>query len=108
MNRNTYYRPLNSNFESVDAVVYPQILLQFFRSRRGTHGYKVKGLKVLHEHLKQDHYLLCSCVPVDQYDNTGFQNWLNVDKTKPKAEPDTVVKLFHQYVVQVDYSQFSS
>ncbi|KAG0577762.1 hypothetical protein KC19_5G179600 [Ceratodon purpureus] len=30
VNQDTYYRPLNVNFESVDAVVYPRILLQFF------------------------------------------------------------------------------
>ena len=30
VSRGTYYQLVNSNFESVDAVIHPQTLLQFF------------------------------------------------------------------------------
>jgi hypothetical protein len=48
----TWYMPHVTNFESVDALVSPDIFVHFFTSKRGSHGYKVHGLMTLHAQLR--------------------------------------------------------
>ena len=67
----------------------------------------MNGLKALHKQLKQVNYKLCSCVPLDRYESTCFQNWLKADTKayKTKAEVNTPLTLMDQYVVlEVQYN----
>jgi hypothetical protein len=99
----TYCIPTSSNFQSVDAVVLRDVLLQVFTIKKGKkHGFKVQGLRNLHDVLGQKEYKLLSCVPAERYPHTHYQKYLTkggVDYTKS----DALLDLFVQYVVEVDF-----
>ena len=68
---NTYYR-FSENLKSIDALLNPDMLFQYFNYNTSTHGYNVKGLEEVHVVLQLLVYKLCSCIPINKYDKIGF------------------------------------
>jgi hypothetical protein len=99
-----YCQPKTKILQSVDAVIHPNKLLQFFHYTRGNHRYKVNGLRHLDAVLRKPRYELLSCVPADTYPSTGFQNFLyaNGKQVSPGYEKDLLGRM-DQYVVMVDF-----
>jgi len=115
----TYYYPKAGNFASIDAIVYPNRLLQFFNYSpnrllqffnysRGNHGYLVTGLEKVHAQLKQDKYEIWSCVPKAKYEGTGFQQWLNSGGVKYKQPLPPFLVKSEQHVIEVDYEKLAT
>lgn len=103
-----YCQPKKKNLQSVDAVILPDILLQFFHYTQGNHGYKIKGLQDLDDVLKKPRYRLYSCVPEDTYDSTGFQNFLDAKgKQVSEGYKEKLQGKMDQYVVMVDFKRYS-
>ncbi|KAG0606796.1 hypothetical protein M758_9G168400 [Ceratodon purpureus] len=99
----TYCYPKAGNLASIDAILYPNRLLQFFNYSRGDHGYLVTGLEKVHAQLQQDKYEVWSCVPKEKYKGTGFQLWLTSKGVKYKQPLPPFLEKFKQYVIEVDY-----
>lgn len=102
----TYYQPIRGNLQSIDVLVYPNLLLQYFSYNQGVHGYLVQGLVEAHAALKLKSYKVCSCVPKDKYDKTGWQPWRTTGKTEFKKNLPEVIRLLKQYVIEVDYEEY--
>ncbi|KAG0577285.1 hypothetical protein KC19_5G145100 [Ceratodon purpureus] len=104
-----YCQPSSLNCESADAVIVPDTLVQYFKYRKGNHGYKIHGLKELDNALNLKNYSLWSCVPPESYEETKYQNWVTTKGTKYKcmtSEEQGLVEKLHQYVVEVDYRKY--
>jgi hypothetical protein len=104
----TYYLPRRGNLQSIDALLYPDLLLQYFSYNQGVHGYLVQGVLDAHAALGLPQYKVCSCVPKDKYDKTGWQPWKNTGKTNFKKTLPEVIRLSEQYVIEVDYEKYGS
>jgi hypothetical protein len=103
-----YCEPMKTNLQSVDAVILPDILLQFFHYTQGNHGYKIKGLQDLDDVLKKPRYRLFSCVPADTYESTGFQNFLDAKGNQVSTGyNEKLQRKMDQYVVMVDFRRYS-
>ena len=59
----TYYQPGRGNLQSIDAVLHPDLLLQYFSYNQGVHGYLVQGVLDAHAALK---------LPRTNYHSTRF------------------------------------
>lgn len=80
MKPSTCYKPISCNFESVDAIIGPDLsidvprLVQVFKQKKGgqNRSYKLQGLKNMDDVLKSKKYELLSCVPPECYNETEF------------------------------------
>ncbi|KAG0603575.1 hypothetical protein M758_10G103900 [Ceratodon purpureus] len=105
----TYYYPKAGNFASIDAIMHPNRLLQFFNYSRGDHGYLVTGLEKVHARLGCDEYEVWSCVPKEKYEVTGFQSWLTSKGVKYKTNLlPTFLEKSDQYVIEVDFEKLGT
>lgn len=103
-----YCQPKKKNLQSVDAVILPDILLQFFHYTHGNHGYRIRGPRDLDDVLKKPRYRLLSCVPEDTYGSIGFQNFLDAKgKQISGGYKEKLQGKMDQYVVTVDFKRYS-
>ncbi|CAM6010516.1 unnamed protein product [Sphagnum balticum] len=91
-----------TNFESIDAVITPNRFFQMFKwtSNNSSQGYKVLALQQLDTVLGRAMYELHAVVPMQRYDETSFQRWIN--NGGGGGHVNNLLQKFEQYVVGVE------
>ncbi|CAG8634815.1 15358_t:CDS:2 [Funneliformis caledonium] len=105
---NKYYRPIQKNWESIDAIISPNVLFQM--TVGSTHPVKMNGLDKLCEKLggklgnnKISFYFV---LPKDQYVNFKKQNFHTADKKVARNIKRWINDRVRQYALEIDLSSW--
>ena len=104
----SYYWPRQENLKSIDAVLYLDLLLQFFNRIHSRHRYIVQGLQNAAKALDLTKLRVCACVPKDKHDRTGFQRWLKTSKINYIGPLPKLILDSEQYVIAIDFNKLMS
>ncbi|OQS01813.1 hypothetical protein THRCLA_21603 [Thraustotheca clavata] len=97
---NDYLKPIEKNFESVDAIVKPNLLFQMTCSQ--AHPCKQNGLhNVLNLLNNPEDPCLYFVVPLDRFDNFRYQNYTTAKDQDSKIIFQNVKKI-KQFVLEID------
>jgi hypothetical protein len=98
-----YYKPVEQNFPSIDAVIAPNKLFQMTIAK--THPIKMNGLKILQDKLGGEYasedIKFYFVVPEHLYDNYGKQNFHTSDDTLAKDIPLWIQFRVNQYALKM-------
>ncbi|CAI2179167.1 7075_t:CDS:2 [Funneliformis geosporum] len=98
-----YYKPVEQNFPSIDAIIAPNKLFQMTIAK--IHPIKMNGLKMLQDKLGGDNasenIKFYFVVPEHLYDNYGKQNFHTSDDTLAKDIPLWIQFRVNQYALKI-------